>query len=107
MYAVIESGGKQYRVAPGDVIDVELLGEPGEGEPIRFDRVLLIAGDGGPQLGKAVAGAAVTASLVGEVKGPKLRVFKKKKRTTYRRTTGHRQHLHRVRIDEIQLPSAG
>ena len=113
MYAVIESGGKQYRVAPGDVIDVELLGEPGEGNAIRFDRVLLVAGaedgDGGPsgpRLGKALEGAAVTASLVGEVKGPKIRVFKKKKRTTYRRTTGHRQHLHRVRIDEIQLPQA-
>jgi large subunit ribosomal protein L21 len=106
MYAVIESGGKQYRVAPGDVIDVELLGEPGEGNAVRFDRVLLVSGDNGPQLGKAIEGAAVTASLVGEVKGPKIRVFKKKKRTTYRRTTGHRQHLHRVRIDEIQLPSS-
>jgi large subunit ribosomal protein L21 len=106
MYAVIESGGKQYRVAPGDVIDVELLGEGGEGSSVRFDRVLMISGDDGPQLGKAIAGAAVTASLVGEVKGPKIRVFKKKKRTTYRRTTGHRQHLHRVRIDEIQLPSS-
>ncbi|HEV2851776.1 MAG TPA: 50S ribosomal protein L21 [Thermoanaerobaculia bacterium] len=110
MYAVIQSGGKQYRVAPGDVIDVELLGEPGES--VRFDQVLMVSGaeggDGGngPRLGKAIEGAAVTASLVGEVKGPKIRVFKKKKRSTYRRTTGHRQHLHRVRIDEIQLPSS-
>lgn len=106
MYAVIESGGKQYRVAPGDVIDVELLAQPGEGSAVRFDRVLMVSGDDGPQLGKAIEGAAVTASLVGEVKGPKIRVFKKKKRTTYRRTTGHRQHMHRVRIDEIQLPSS-
>ena len=106
MYAVIQSGGKQYRVAPGDVIDVELLGEPGDS--IRFDQVLMVSGDGdnGPQLGSAIEGAAVTASLVGEVKGPKIRVFKKKKRSTYRRTTGHRQHMHRVRIDEIQLPSS-
>jgi large subunit ribosomal protein L21 len=106
MYAVIQSGGKQYRVAPGDVIDVELLGEPGDS--VRFDQVLMVAGDGdnGPQLGEAIEGAAVTASLVGEVKGPKIRVFKKKKRSTYRRTTGHRQHMHRVRIDEIQLPSS-
>ena len=106
MYAVIQSGGKQYRVAPGDVIDVELLGEPGGS--VRFDQVLLVTGNGdnGPQLGKAIEGAAVTASLVGEVKGPKIRVFKKKKRSTYRRTTGHRQHMHRVRIDEIQLPSS-
>jgi len=104
MYAVIQSGGKQYRVAPGDVIDVELLGEPGE--PVRFDQVLMVSGDNGPEIGQAIEGAAVTASLVGEVKGPKIRVFKKKKRSTYRRTTGHRQHMHRVRIDEIQLPSS-
>ncbi|HEY4562413.1 MAG TPA: 50S ribosomal protein L21 [Thermoanaerobaculia bacterium] len=106
MYAVIESGGKQYRVAPGDVIDVELLGEPDGSTSFKFDRVLMVSGDNGPQIGKALEGAAVTASLVGEVKGPKIRVFKKKKRTTYRRTTGHRQHMHRVRIDEIQLPSS-
>jgi large subunit ribosomal protein L21 len=106
MYAVIESGGKQYRVSPGDVIDVELLSTEG-GKPVRFDRVLAVVGDDGPRLGgDSLAGAAVTASLVGEVLGPKIRVFKKKKRTTYRRTTGHRQHLHRVRIDEIQLPSS-
>jgi large subunit ribosomal protein L21 len=106
MYAVIESGGKQYRVSPGDLIDVELLSSTGEGA-IRFDRVLaVVGGDNGPQLGGALEGAAVTASLVGEVLGPKIRVFKKKKRSTYRRTTGHRQHMHRVRIDEIQLPSS-
>jgi large subunit ribosomal protein L21 len=104
MYAVIQSGGKQYRVAPGDVIDVELLGEPGES--VRFDQVLMVSGDNGPEIGQAIEGAAVTASLVGEVKGPKIRVFKKKRRSTYRRTTGHRQHMHRVRIDEIQLPSS-
>jgi large subunit ribosomal protein L21 len=106
MYAVIESGGKQYRVAPGDVIDVELLSAPGEGGSVRFDRVLMVSGDGGTEHGKpALDGAVVTASLVGEVKGPKIRVFKKK-RTTYRRTTGHRQHLHRVRIDGIEMPSS-
>lgn len=109
MYAVIQSGGKQYRVAPGDVIDVELLGDPGEkGNSLRFDQVLMVSGSGdkGPQLGKALEGAAVTASLVGEVKGPKIRVFKKKRRSTFRRNAGHRQHMHRVRIDEIQLPSS-
>lgn len=103
MYAVIQSGGKQYRVAPGDVIDVELLGEPGDGGSIRFDQVLMVTGDDGPQMGDAISGAAVTASLVGEVKGPKIRVFKTKRRMQYRRTTGHRQHMHRVRIDEIKL----
>ena len=58
MYAVIESGGKQYRVAPGDVIDVELLGEPGDSTSFRFDRVLMVSGDNGPQIGKALEGAA-------------------------------------------------
>ena len=107
MYAVIESGGKQYRVSPGDLVDVELLSGTETGKPVRFDRVLaVVGGDDGPHLGEALAGAAMTASFVGEVLGPKIRVFKKKKRSTFRRTTGHRQHLHRVRIDEIQLPSS-
>jgi large subunit ribosomal protein L21 len=106
MYAVIESGGKQYRVAPGDVIDVELLPETGEGS-VRFDRVLMVSGDGGAQFGAPlVEGALVTASLVGAVRGPKIRVFKMKKRKQYRRTKGHRQDLHRIRIDEITLPSS-
>ena len=105
MYAVIESGGKQYRVAPGDVIDVERVSGAGENGSIRFDRVLMVSGDNGAQFGNpVVAGAAVTASLVGEVRGPKIRVFKKKRRTTYRRTMGHRQDLHRIRIDGIELP---
>ncbi len=107
MYAVIQSGGKQYRVAPGDVLDIELL--PGrEGEAIRFDRVLLIGGgEDSIQVGNPlVAGALVNASLVREMRGPKIRVFKKKKRKQYRRTNGHRQDLLRVRIDDIHLPSS-
>ena len=106
MFAVIESGGKQYRVAPGDVIDVELLDGAGEqGSQVRFDRVLMVTGDGGPKFGNPVLqGAAVTASLVGAVRGPKIRVFKMKRRKQYRRTRGHRQDLHRVRIDGIELP---
>jgi large subunit ribosomal protein L21 len=111
MYAVIQSGGKQYRVAPGDVLDIELL--PGrEGEAIRFDRVLMVgegdsAGNAGFQVGNPlVAGALVNASLVRELRGPKIRVFKKKKRKQYRRTNGHRQDLLRVRIDGIHLPSS-
>lgn len=108
MYAVIETGGKQYRVEAGDVIDIELLSEPGEaGSAVRFDRVLLVGGgDGGPSIGKALEGALVSASLVGNSRGPKIRVFKTKRRNTFRRTNGHRQHYHRVRIDEIKLPSS-
>lgn len=103
MYAVIETGGKQYRVEPGDVIDVERVsGQDGE---VRFDRVLMVTGDDGAQFGSPVVeGALVKASLVGEVRGPKIRVFKKKKRTTYRKSRGHRQDLVRVRIEGIELP---
>jgi large subunit ribosomal protein L21 len=105
MYAVIETGGKQYRVAPGDVIDVERGASAESDGSLRFDRVLMVNGDNGAQLGSpVVSGALVKASVVGEVRGPKIRVFKKKKRTTYRRTKGHRQDLLRVRIEGIELP---
>lgn len=108
MYAVIESGGKQYRVAPGDMIEVELLASSGEDEKkeIRFDRVLLVSGDNGLRVGNPVVeGASVKASFVGALRGPKIRVFKFKKRKQYRRTKGHRQNLLRVRIEGIELPS--
>ncbi len=106
MYAVIETGGKQYRVTPGDVIDVERLAQAEEGNSaLRFDRVLMVNGDNGAQFGSPVIqGALVKASVVGEVRGPKIRVFKKKKRSTYRRTNGHRQDLLRIRIEGIELP---
>jgi large subunit ribosomal protein L21 len=119
MFAVIESGGKQYRVEPGDVLDVELLGslapDAEKGTAVRFERVLAVGGaaevaaaEGGamaPSIGKPlVEGAVVTASLVGESRGPKIRVFKHKRRNTQRRTRGHRQHMHRVRIEGIELP---
>lgn len=104
MYALIETGGKQYRVEPGDVVDVEVLAGAGDqGETIEFDRVLMVSGDDGVRVGApAVDGAVVTASVVGRVRGPKIRVFKMKRRKGYRRTNGHRQHLLRVRIDGIQ-----
>jgi large subunit ribosomal protein L21 len=110
MYAVIQSGGKQYRVAPGDVIDLELISSVKEDgsdeEEIRFDRVLLVSGDNGLRVGNPVVeGASVKASFVGALRGPKIRVFKMKKRKQYRRTKGHRQNLHRVRIEGIELPS--
>jgi large subunit ribosomal protein L21 len=106
MFAVIETGGKQYRVEQGDVIDVERFASADADEPadVKFDRVLLV-GDGDKiQVGAPlVAGAVVNASLLGDVRGPKIKVFKTKKRKGFRRTKGHRQHLQRVRIGEIQL----
>jgi large subunit ribosomal protein L21 len=104
MYAVIETGGKQYRVAPGDVLDVELVGKSEDGK-FSFDRVLMVGGgDDGARIGAPlIEGAKVAASFVNEIRGPKIRVFKFKRRKGYRKTRGHRQDLQRVRIDEIQL----
>jgi len=103
MYAVIETGGKQYRVVPGAVIDVELLGSPEDGA-VEFDRVLMVGGGDEVKVGTPeVEGASVRGTLVDAVRGPKIRVFKMKRRKGYRRTNGHRQNLHRVRIDEIAV----
>lgn len=103
MYAVIETGGKQYRVEQGDVIDVELTERSGKGaNKVTFDRVLMIGGEA-PKIGTPlVGGAQVTGELVHAVRAPKVRVFKKKRRKGYRRTNGHRQDLLRVRIAKIE-----
>lgn len=102
MYAVIETGGKQYRVEPGEVLDVELMDGVAEDGAVVFDRVLLVADGTGVRVGTpAVDGAKVQAKVVGEVRGKKIRVFKYKKRKGYRRTNGHRQDLCRVRIEQI------
>ena len=104
MYAVIETGGKQYRVEQGDVIDVELMELSGkDSKKITFERVLMIGGDS-PAVGTPlVAGAQVTGELVTPLRGPKIRVFKKKRRKGYKRLNGHRQDLLRVRIDKIKV----
>ena len=103
MYAVIETGGKQYRVEKGDVIDVELLaGADEESGPITFDRVLMVGGEA-PRVGTpTVSGAQVTGRLVDSIRGPKIRVFKKKRRKGYKRLNGHRQDLLRIRIEKIE-----
>lgn len=109
MYAVIETGGKQYRVEPGDVIDVELTPVSGKKvQKVKFDRVLLVGDDEEIKVGTpVVAGAEVTGVLVDEVRGPKVRVFKMKRRKGYRRSRGHRQDLLRVKIDDIKASRAG
>ncbi len=102
MYAIIETGGKQYRVQPGDVIDVELTEANESGDAIQFDRVLMVGGEGEPRVGSPILdGATVSGSLVDAVRGPKILVFKKKRRKGYKRLRGHRQDLHRIRIDSI------
>lgn len=101
MYAVIRTGGKQYRVAPDEVIEVEkLAGEAGE--TVQFGEVLMLGGDGAPQVGApTVSGASVAGQVVEQKRGDKVVIFKKKRRKGYRRTKGHRQHLTTVRITEI------
>ena len=102
MYAVIRTGGKQYRVAADDVLDVERLsGEPGD--KVEFVDVLLLGGgDGDPQIGAPlVSGAMVAAELVEQHRGEKIIIFKKKRRQNYRRKNGHRQELTKVRIVDI------
>jgi large subunit ribosomal protein L21 len=102
VYAVIETGGKQYRVAAGDIIDVEKLTAEA-GAQIQLDRVLMLAGDEGITIGTPlVPGATVTATIAEHLRGPKIRVFKMKAKKRYRRTMGHRQSITRIKIDAIQ-----
>jgi len=101
MYAVIKTGGKQYRVKEGDVLAVEKI--PAEtGHPVDFDQVLLIEKEDKVLLGTPfLAGAVVRATAIEGFKNDKVIIFKKKRKKQYRRTKGHRQQLLRVRIDEI------
>ena len=102
MYAVIETGGKQYRVQPGDVIDVERLPASEESE-IVFDRVLMVGDGGDVKVGDPVVeGAEVHGVRLREMRGPKVTVFKMKRRKGYRRKNGHRQNLLQVEIKDIQ-----
>lgn len=100
-YAIIQTGGKQYRVAPGETIDVEFLPVP-PGDEVRFEQVLLVAGETGLSVGApTVPGASVTANVVAQERGDKIIVFRYKNKTRYRRKTGHRQDLTRLQIKEI------
>ena len=107
MYAVIETGGKQYRVQPGDVIEVERLAQDDAADAkkaskIEFDRVLMVRDEEQVKIGDpVVTGATVTAVSVAEIRAPKIMVFKMKRRKGYRRRRGHRQDLLQVRIEEI------
>jgi len=102
MYAVVRSGGKQLRVSPGDVVDVELVsGEPGE--QIELGEVLMLGGDKVVVGKPTVTGAKVLAVIEGDSAGPKIRIFKYKRRKRYRLTKGHRQHFTRVRIESIEV----
>jgi len=103
MYAVIETGGKQYRVAAGDTLDVERL-DAEAGKPFTFERVLLIENEGKLTVGRpTVAQARIVADVIEHLRGEKKVAFKLKRRKGYRKTIGHRQSLTRVKISEIKV----
>jgi large subunit ribosomal protein L21 len=102
MYAIIQAGGHQHRVAPGETLLIDgTAGEPGA--TLTLGNVLLVETDGGEVLAGApfVANATVQAVVDGEARGPKIRVFKKKRRKTMRQTKGHRSTYTRVRVTDI------
>lgn len=102
MYAVIKTGGKQYKVAEGDEIIIEKLNVE-EGATVTFDEVFAIVDGEEVKIGQPkVDGAKVTASVVKNGKGPKIRIFKYKHKTNYRRRMGHRQPFTKVKIEKIE-----
>ncbi len=106
IYAIIETGGKQYRVSPGQTIDVERL-DVADGKTVDLERVLLIADGKRVNVGTpTVEGAKVVATSKGEGKGDKVVVFKYKPKVRYRKKTGHRQFYTRLVIDKIVEPGA-
>ena len=101
MYAVLETGSKQYRVSAGDRLEVERLAVEA-GQPVTFDRVLLVNNDGKLSVGSpTVASATVVADVVEHIRGEKKLAFKMKRRKGYRKMIGHRQELTVVKIKEI------
>jgi large subunit ribosomal protein L21 len=103
VYAIVKTGGKQYRVEKGDTIYIEALAVP-SGEKVTLEEVLLIGGEGEPQVGAPRVGTAtVVGTVVEQGRDAKIRVFKYKKRKHYRRTKGHRQSYTALRIDAIQV----
>jgi len=104
MYAIVEAGGKQHRVEVGQRVAVERVWSDIEvGGEVVFDRVLMIRDDDQVKLGKPlVPNARVLGTLLRELRGDKVIIFKKKRRKAYRKTTGHRQDLFEIRIDAIE-----
>ncbi len=106
MYAVLETGSKQYRVSAGDTLRIERL-EIAAGQPVTFDRILLVNNEGRVNVGApTVAGARIEADVVEHIRGPKLIAFKMRRREGYHRKVGHRQELTVVKIKEIKLGDA-
>ena len=101
MYAVLETGGKQYRVVEGDTLEIERL-ETEAGKPVTFDRVLMVSNEGKVSVGApTVTGAKVVADVIEHKRGTKVTTFKMKRRKGYHKTIGHRQELTVVKITNI------
>ena len=101
MYAIIKTGGKQYKVSEGDVITVEKLAAA-EGDAVTFDEVLTVVNDGDVKVGTPViAGAKVTGKVEAQGKGKKIRIFKYKAKSNYRKRQGHRQPYTKVEITAV------
>jgi large subunit ribosomal protein L21 len=102
MYAIIETGAKQYRVAQGDTVEIERLAVEA-GQPFTFDRVLMVNNDGKVAVGTpTVPQAAVVADVVEHIRGPKLIAWKLRRRKGYRKKIGHRQELTVIKVKEIK-----
>jgi large subunit ribosomal protein L21 len=102
MYAVVRSGGKQVRVEPGSSVRVEKL--PGEvGDAVELSDVLLVGGEGEPRIGTPlVEGAKAVGTITAQARGPKITIFKMKRRKGYRRKAGHRQDYTEIRVEKIE-----
>lgn len=106
MYAIVATGGKQYKVEPGQVLRLEKL--DGEvGQTLELSPVLMVGGEGEAQVGQPHLDGAVSATIIEQGKARKVIVFKKKRRKGYRVKRGHRQMFTAVRIEEINCPAAG
>ena len=102
MYAIVEDGGKQYRVERGDTIYIETRDLPEDAKTVEFDRVLMLGDGADSKIGTPwIEGAKVTATLEAPTKGPKLKIIKFKRRKGYRLRKGHRQNLLKVTVDDI------
>ena len=102
MYAVIKVGGKQERVTPGDVLEVEYM-KVDPGSSVEFDPILVVDDDGKAHVGKDLSKARVVARLLGDKKGDKVRVFKYRPKSGYRRSQGHRQLMTLLEVEEVGL----
>lgn len=106
MFAIIETGGKQYKVAKGDTLEVEKL-DAEEGKAVKIDNVLLVSDNTGTKVGApTVSGAYVNAKVVNHKRGDKIKVFKMKAKKRYQKTQGHRQSLTTIEVTDIKLGSS-